>query len=92
MQDFLKRLCSMNRDEFLASARWSDVGPKGLQVITHILARLHILDQFVDALSFPPNPTLSLMGKLSFPSKFPDSVTRVWVHQIWEVILLIDSN
>ena len=77
MQEFLRRLRTMSREEFLTHAGWSDVGTKGLQVITHILVRLHILDQFVDALSFPPNPTLSLMGKLPFPQKFPDSVGRV---------------
>jgi hypothetical protein len=70
----------MDRATFLTQAGWSDVGTKGLQIITHILVRLHILDQFVDALSFPPNPTLRVMGKLRFPRKFPESVNRVRLH------------
>lgn len=77
MQEFLRRLRTMEREQFLTHAGWSEVGTKGLQSITHMLVRLHMLDRFVDALSFPPNPTLRVMGKLPYPRTFPDSVDRV---------------
>jgi hypothetical protein len=67
----------MDREMFLSQDAWT-MDQKDIGTITHILVRLQILDQFVDALSFPPNPSLRVMSKIRFPHKMSEPVERVF--------------
>jgi hypothetical protein len=75
-QAFLKRLLSLDHKTFLTQEAWK-LDQQDIARITHILVRLQILDKFVDALSFPRNPSLRVMAKLPFPHRFPDNLERV---------------
>jgi hypothetical protein len=76
-RSLLQRLLSMDRETFLAKAGWEDVSVRDISAIAHTLARLDILDHFVDAVAFPRHPTLALMEKIQFPQRFPERLDRV---------------
>jgi hypothetical protein len=77
---FFHHLLHTERQSFLTQSRWEAISPQEIVTITDILVRFHVLDQMLDAVSFPRHLHLSPMPKLPFPYRFPEKLDRVCIN------------
>jgi DNA-binding phage protein len=77
IRQFLNDFLHTGRTSFLRKGRWDKVNVHDMSSAANVVLRYHVLDQMVDALSFPRNPSLPAIPKLPFPYSFPDRLARV---------------
>ena len=76
-QALLARLRTTDRRAFFAAGGWKNVSTADIDEITHVLVRLNVLDQCLDALSFPSHLSLPKMSRIPFPENFPRRLRQV---------------
>ena len=81
-QIVLGNVVNSRHEAFCQDGGWASLSQKDATLIAHLLCRFKVLDQIVNAVSFPCHPNFHYVPRVALPQSLPTPLVRVGVESL----------